>query len=231
MKAVLRAGRPATHTPPPVAHTCGSFADIEAKGADPRWRKKMIARRATVKQFESRINRVLMDARRETLANLEGYTPAKAALARGVAADFIFDLVKFTESFFKGMRAVSANAINEAGNDVWKELGKDDVWSAPPQAVVDYVDSRKNLLSNVPQDIFDSIRGELQTGFNEGESKEKIAARVRSKFNEISVGRSRTIAQTETSAAYGFADYNAQKDAGIQWREWLSSGLADTPRS
>jgi dimethylhistidine N-methyltransferase len=31
-----------------------------------------------------------------------------------------FDLTKFADNFFKGMRAVSANAISTAGNDVWK---------------------------------------------------------------------------------------------------------------
>ena len=137
----------------------------------------------------------------------------------------MFDLTKFAENFFRGMRAVSANAISTAGNDVWKEIGKDDVWSAPPQAVVEFVGQRENLLKNVPQDVFDSIRDEIQAGFDAGESKAKIAARVRAQFNEISVGRSRVIAQTETSAAYGYGDFTAQKDAGIQWREWVTSGL------
>jgi hypothetical protein len=209
-------------------HTCGTFADIEAKGADPRWRKAMLSRRATAKQFESKISRVLMQARSETLAKLAALpddTARSLHTKQGVAADFVFDLAKFADSFFKGMRQVSASAVGEAGNDVWRELGKDDPWQSPPAAVSEFVAQRENLLKNVPNDVFDSIRDEIQAGFDAGESKAKIAARVRAQFNEISVGRSRNIAQTETSAAYGFGSYSAQRDAGIQWREWLTSGL------
>jgi uncharacterized protein with gpF-like domain len=143
----------------------------------------------------------------------------------------VFDLAKFADNFFKGMRQVSASAVGEAGNDVWRELGKDDPWQSPPAAVSEFVAQRENLLKNVPNDVFDSIRDEIQAGFDAGESKAKIAARVRSKFNEISVGRSRTIAQTETSAAYGFGNNQAQRDAGIQWRKWLSSGLDNVRES
>jgi hypothetical protein len=211
-------------------HTCGSYADIEAKGADPRWRKAMLSRRATAKQFESKISRVLMQARSETLAKLAAMPDDTArslpqSHSKGVAADFVFDLAKFADNFFKGMRQVSAAAVGEAGNDVWRELGKDDPWQSPPAAVSEFVAQRENLLKNVPGDVFDNIRDEIQAGFDAGESKAKIAARIRSKFNEISVGRSRTIAQTETSAAYGYGNNQAQRDAGIQWRKWLSSGL------
>jgi hypothetical protein len=93
------------------------------------------------------------------------------------------------------------------------------------------VAQRENLLKNVPGDVFDSIRDEIQAGFDAGESKAKIAARVRAQFNEISVGRSKTIAQTETSAAYGYGNNRAQRDAGIQWRKWLSSGLDNVRES
>jgi hypothetical protein len=218
--------------PAPLEHTCGSYADIETKGADPRWRRAMLSRRATAKQFESKISRVLMQARSETLSKLAALPDDTArSLAqshtKGVAADFVFDLAKFADSFFKGVRQVSAAAVADAGNDVWRELGKDDPWKSPPAAVSEFVAQRENLLKNVPNDVFDSIRDEIQAGFDAGESKAKIAARIRGKFNEISVGRSRTIAQTETSAAYGFGNNQAQRDAGIQWRKWLSSGLGN----
>ena len=252
VQEMLRALRNGTHKngngngqhATPTLHTCSGYADIETKGADPRWRKKMIARRATAKQFESRINRVLMEARRETLSKLDHYvdtTPTihtdsrdngnvatllrQAIRTKGVAADFVFDLADFTANFFKGMRAVSANAISTAGNDVWQELGKDDPWNAPPAEVMRYMQNRESKLVNVPADVHQSVVDEIQAGFDAGESKAKIAARIRGTFNEFSQGRANTIAQTETTASYGWADNRAQKDAGVQWREWLTSGL------
>jgi RNase adaptor protein for sRNA GlmZ degradation len=84
-------------------HTCGSYADVEVKGADPRWRKAMLSRRATAKQFESKISRVLMQARSETLAKLAALpddTARSLHTKQGVAADFVFDLRVLPNPFY-----------------------------------------------------------------------------------------------------------------------------------
>jgi len=210
------------------SHVCGDLSDIEQKGVNPKWKAKMLARRGTIKAFESKISRVLMDARRQVLGKLEAYTPeGKGITTRAVAADFMFDLADFAANFFKGMRAVSAQAVLDAGTAEWKAVGRDDPWAVPAHDVLKFVQERENKLSNVPQSIFERVQQELTDGFNEGDSRDAIAKRVRGLFNDMSTGRSKTIAQTETSAAYGYGDYQAQRGAGIQYREWLTSGLGN----
>jgi SPP1 gp7 family putative phage head morphogenesis protein len=199
------------------------------KAADPHWSKRMLQRRGTIKAFESRIGRVLAEARKETLAKLEATGKSGSglptAIRTGAAADFVFDLASFADSFFKGMRAISATAVNDAGNTIWQELGKDDPWKAAPTSVTGFVDRRANRLKDIPQDIWEQIRDAIQQGFDEGLSTDKIAANIRAEFNGIDRERAKTIAITETAAAYGFGEFESMKDAGISRRQWLSSGL------
>jgi phage portal protein BeeE len=230
--AMLRAlkSRLIPHPSSLIPHQCClDLSDATLKAADPHWSKRMLQRRGTIKAFESRIGRVLAEARRETLAKLEssqqsavsGQPKARA----GVAADFVFDLAAFADNFFKGMRAISATAVNDAGNTIWQELGKDDPWKAAPTSVTGFVDRRANRLKDIPQDIWDQIRDAIQQGFDEGLSTDKIAANIRAEFNGIDRERAKTIAITETAAAYGFGEFESMKDAGITRRQWLSSGL------
>lgn len=215
-------------TAKPNGCACGN-GDPYTRGADPRWQREMLRRKATQRAFESRIGRVLMDARKETLSRLEKYTPEeKGIVNKAVAADFVFDLKRFSDSFFKGMRAVSAQAVADAGKAVWQDLAMDDPWETPAKEVMDFTERRQNKLSAVPNDVFERIRDEIQEGFNEGDSRDEIAKRIRSQFNAITTGRSKVIAQTETSAAYGFGDHLAQKGAGVQWRMWLTSGKGNS---
>jgi phage portal protein BeeE len=221
MKHAIRALRAAAK-PQPLA--CGCAGDIEHKAADPTWRKKMQQRRGALKAFESKFNRALMDARKETLAKLDSLE-AKGIHNKAVAADFVFDLAAFASDMMRGMRAVAIGAITDAGQNAWTEIGKTDPFIAPPNAVSEFLKKRENKLSNVPSDIFDKIRDAIQEGLDGGESRDSIAARVRAEFNEISTGRSKVIAQTETAAAFGFGELEGYRAGGVRRRQWLTSLL------
>jgi hypothetical protein len=226
MMRALRRGRDATPSRPPVCQCGCDLSDATLKAANPQWTKRMMQRRAAIRAFESRFGRILADARKETLGKLESRSTSHESRAvRAAAADFVFDLAKFADSFFKGMRSVSTQAVNDAGNSVWKELGKDDPWQAAPQSVLDFTARRANKLAGIPDDIHAQIKDAIQQGFDEGWSTEKIAAAIRSEFNGIDKERAKTIAITETAAAYGFGEHASMQDAGISQRKWLTSGL------
>ena len=211
---------------------CADLGDATLRAANPVWAKNMARRRVTIKQFESRFGRVLMEARREMLAKIESAQGKLLVATRaGVAADFMFDLDKFAESFFKGLRGVSAQAVQEAGNAVWQSLGQDDPWKVAPQKVQEFTARRQNKCKDIPDDVWERIRGRLQESFDSGESTDQIAAAIRAEFNAISQGQARVIAITETGAAYGFGEHESQKDAGITQRRWLTSGLGNVRES
>jgi phage portal protein BeeE len=212
---------------------CGCSLDeaaMQKAGRDPKeialWKSIVAKRRETMKAFRSKFNKVLMVARAEVLQKLERGELVKAVnpTIKATAADFVFDLLNFTKLFTVEMRNVAANAVQDAGEQVYAELKRDDPWKAPAAETMHFLAQRKNRLSNVPQEAFNRIRDAISEGLERGDTLKEIAAAVRGEFNDISDGRGAVIAGTETSAAYGFGRHWAMKDAGIQYKRWLVSG-------
>ena len=219
---------------PFAAFVCQCHGEgLEMKERDPkqlaRWKDLMAKRRETVRSYEARFGREIMAARREVLAKIErSYTPAaKGVVAKAAAADLIFDLGKWKDGFLASMRRVAATALNTAGKQLFAELGKDDPFAFPPEAVLEYARSRENKLSGVADEVHARITESLESGITAGDTTEELAARIRAEFNGIDAGRARVIAMTETSAAYGQGRQQAMQEAGIEYKQWLTSGNAN----
>jgi hypothetical protein len=190
-----------------------------------RWKRIVAKRRETIRAYEAKFNAVLMVARREVLQKLERAAALEAkASSRAAAADFLFNLDNFTRLFQVQMRNVARTALQAAGDQLFAEIEKDDPWQMPAAESIRFLHNRENKLANVPGDVFERIRGTLDDGLTRGDSLRQIANAVRGEFNEISAGRARVIAQTETAAAYGVGRQAAMEAAGIPWKEWLVSG-------
>ncbi len=199
------------------------------------WKQHMAVRREQVKGFASRFSRSLMKARTETLRNIESKYISKGVqlftqdgpnpVHRTAAADLMFDLADFAADFQAGMRKQHKLALDAAGQQVMSELGKkNDPFTFAPGDVLDFISGRTNKLSGVPDDVFSRIQKTMQEGIDAGESKDDLASRVRAEFNAIDKGRSQVIAQTETSAAFGYGRNAAMEDAGVEYKAWLTSG-------
>jgi SPP1 gp7 family putative phage head morphogenesis protein len=97
----------------------------------------------------------------------------------------------------------------------------------PDTEVLLYVRNRENLMKGIPGDIHRNIMDTLEQGIQNGESTAKLAGRVKAAFNGIEASRALTIAQTETASAYGYARQRSMKEAGIEYKQWLTSGNAN----
>ena len=148
---------------------------------------------------------------------------------RAGAIDFLFDLAKFSEGLKTAFRGITQGGLNTAGKQLFTELGKDDPFVYPPARAIQFIRSRENLLSDVAQEAFDRIKAVLEDGITAGDSTEQLAKMVRGEFNDLSQSRSLTIASTETSAMYGVARQEGMAQAGVKWKQWLTSG-ADNVR-
>lgn len=204
-----------------------------------RWRTHMQQRRDTVGAFKSAFGRVLMAARIETLRKIEG-SEGKAVLAKlhdisrgpvdnsaafkAAASDLLFDLSKFTGEFKAAMRKQQQGAMERAGAQLMKELGKDDPVRFAPQKVLQFLSQRENKLAGVPQESWEKLRGSLAEGLDAGDSTVQLAARAKKVFNGLADTDALRIAQTETSAAYGTGRHEAMRDAGVKYKAWLTSG-------
>jgi HK97 family phage portal protein len=220
------------------------------------WKSIVAKRRETIRAYESKFNAALMTARREVLQKLEraaesdtsnqkctrcntqkiapnylwcpncdceGGDPQK----RAAAADFMFNLGDFTKVFQANMRQVGLNALKTSGDQLMKELKLDDPFTLPQAEAIQFLKNRENKLSGVPDDVYGRINSTIQDGLNDGDSLKQIANAVRGEFNEIGDKRARTIAATETAAAYGAGRHLAMEAAGVQWKQWLTSNNAN----
>jgi SPP1 gp7 family putative phage head morphogenesis protein len=190
-----------------------------------QWRDLMAKRRATMKAFEARFNRELMKARAETLRKIESENgKLLRAIGKAVAADFVFSLDGFTKGLTAAMRNVAANALQTAGDQLMKEIGKDDPWKMPPAKALEFLNERENRIAGASESVFEQVKSSIDEGLRNGDTMAELAARVRGEFNNISDSRAWTIAATETSACYGVARQEAMKSAGIKMKRWLTSG-------
>lgn len=190
----------------------------------------MAKRRATMKSFQSAITRVLMDARAETLRGIAAYhgkSAAETVQKDGTAGTMIFNLAKFLLEFHSAVEKQQKAALQTAGEQLYDEMKRDDAFAYPPAKVLEYVKARENRLKNVPQEIFDRVKRELEAGITAGDTQDQLSARVKSVFNDIADGKARTIAATETSAAYGNGRDQAMRQAGVRYKAWLTSGNAN----
>ena len=211
-------------------------AETRAASADARlWKKHMAQRMPSVRLFQSKLKTVLTGARGEMLGKLLAHygTVGKTIVVReGAGSSFMFNLHEFAAEFRTAMDEASRSAYDEAGQQLFDEIGQDDPWTAPPAKVKRFIEERQNKLSNVPQEIFDQVKRQLQEGIDAGEPIKELSKRVASTFDEINLGRAKNIALTETGAAYGTARQDSMEAAGINYKRWLTSGNSNVrPRA
>jgi len=191
-----------------------------------RWTQARKYREPWEKKFAAKISRYLMDARGETLRNIAAMTTAKAV--DPLALTLCFDLDKFLTEWIRGLLGLSRAAMEAAGIEVWSdELGRDDPLTMPAKEVFDSLSKRENLLAGAGTKVHTEVMDELAAGIAKGETMEQLAERTRRKFAGIDKARSMMIAKTETTVAYETARDMAFRAAGVQWKQWLCSGLGN----
>lgn len=197
-----------------------------------QWKDQMGKQRASRMSMASAVRRELLKARAETLQALEAKGPLLLALrTKAAAADFLFDLSKFSGSLLATLRQHSRRSLLSAGEQLAKELGKDDPYTLADPDAQAYLSARENRLKDVPADVWAKVRDNLQAGIDAGETMAQLTSRVKASFNELSRGRAERIAQTETSAAYAAGRQEAMTRYGVKYKRWVTSGNANVRAS
>lgn len=187
------------------------------------WRTHMARRRETIRRYESAFNRELIKARAETLAKLHARFKSAAATTRATASELMFNLPEFRAALLGSLGRAGRSALQTAGAQLFAELNLDDPFKYPPEKALAFLARRENKLSGVADDVHRRINTALEEGLLEGESIDKLSRHVKDAFNDLSKARARTIAMTETAAAYGDARQEAMTQAGVEYKEWLTS--------
>lgn len=189
-----------------------------------RWKRAMSVRAAHVKAIRVIVERALFEARKQTLANIAAAAARDKSIRSG-AFDFIFDLVDFINMMVEPVFRADYSAYQDAGDDlIESELPdyEEPFIAADPQGLA-WLQARKNYIKDTSTEMWAEVRDSLDEGIQAGESFEKLAARVRAKFNDMSKERAMRIAVTETGIAFERGRHDAMIQAAVQWKEWLSS--------
>lgn len=204
------------------------------------WNRHMRLRRPAEKAMQRAVNTVLFKARSEVLRKLEATakrvggtglvqrdddkgSDTPPAAHPGTALDVMFEPGAFTADLMIATQNVSRGTFQTAGVEVRAELGIEDPWTAEAGEVFNAIGARANLIQGASDEVFQDVLGDLGKGYEAGETTAQLAERVRAKFNDMSRGRSETIAQTETGAIYGAGRTAGAISVGAKTKSWLSS--------
>lgn len=188
-----------------------------------RWENLMKTRAPFVKKARVIVDRALFNARAETLRKIAEAEKAEKAIRAG-AFDFLFDLTDFLNALVKPLFKVSLDSYQAAGDELLKdELGSDDPFIVPDPNGIRWLKGRENFIQDAATSMWEETRDSLEQGIQDGESFDKLAARVREVFNGMSRERSMRIAVTETGIAFEGGRHDAMIQAGAEWKEWLTS--------
>lgn len=219
-----------------VGALLASLADDSGSKA---WHAHWEKRKPVIAAVQAKIVKQLRFARAEVLRAIEhdsnlpqtGRELHAAEGQGGAAADLMFDRQTFGNQLAAAIRKASAEALQTAGDQFQEEEGiDDDPFRFPPKAAKEFLDGRANKLADVPDEIYSSIKDELQAGLDAGDSHAELSKRVAAAFGQVEESRAQTIASTEVSACYGVSRDQAMHQAGITRKKWLTSGL-DTVRA
>jgi hypothetical protein len=174
-------------------------------------------RKADIDHLHSQIKSELRMAQGDCQRKLRRHF-AHADIQSAEGGDFMFDPDQLSDDLAEVLRFTLPQILIDAGSDVFTDF------LPPPEDAKAFITERENLMSNVAQETFDSVKAELQDGLDKGESYRELSRRLSNKFDEISEGRGETVASTEVASAYGYARNEAMKQSGATHKLWLGSG-------
>jgi hypothetical protein len=189
------------------------------------------------RRFGKGLNRVLEFAKHEALRKLHRYMFRNRPLvgqdetgAHSDAARIAFDPDQLRQDLVELLRMELPSVLSGATQETLDALGYRDPWKLPAQDALDLIASRENLISGLPDELFGDVQSAISDGLKAGESLDQISNRILTLFDEFTSTRADLIAQTETSAAYGFASHAAAVQAGVLYKQWLHAGFPKIPR-
>jgi HK97 family phage portal protein len=196
------------------------------KDTEALWEKHVRARRPAVKLFESKVSKVLFEYRGKALAKLStidlGGLRSMPVEKRGLV-DLIFSAVEFGKALIDELAGPMESTLQQAGDEMLKELGFDDPWTMPPQKAKEFIERRTLPVQGCGETVRNQLNTSLNDGLDKGETMNELADRVRGVFGKLKDNEAERIARTETNIAYNDARQDSMKSVGVRWKAWLSS--------
>jgi hypothetical protein len=183
------------------------------------------------KAFAGKLRRYWFEQRSRALARLEEMAIGERRTVHSKGVGDLLDWDDESDRLWDLAKPQLLGAMEAGGVELWKELELAQEFKLRPQAAVSYLDRRENMLRGTNDTIWEKLKGELQTGLDQGESYEQMADRLKAVYGEMSDYRAETVAQTEMNVALNTGRFEGMKDAGVGRKQWVTSGLENTRAS
>jgi uncharacterized protein with gpF-like domain len=110
------------------------------------------------------------------------------------------------------------------------EIDKNKLASVRNTSIEEYHRNVDKLIKNISDTTKSQIALVIEAGQKEGLNLNVIARNINDKFKDISSGRAKTIARTETSKAVNITTNNTAIEAKMEFKVWIHTGAGATDR-
>lgn len=188
-----------------------------------RW----VLRRA--RAFARDLRRLFGEMERVTLAKLTGPKVLRGTVwdrktpgTKDIDPADLFDVDQWADRLDELGRAWVLDVITEAGFDAAAQLGAP--FTAADPRVAEAVTLRANKIKGAAQTTFDAIAAQLARGYEDGDTLQQLAARVRTVFDVATRYRSEMIARTEVMGAMNTGHLIAARQSGVvETKTWVAT--------
>jgi len=194
-----------------------------------KWEKAML--RATKKWFaelKKEVNQNIEEKYPQYLEDLKsmGFTEREAWIEKkDIAETIVFDMENAQALIDKHIVPVIMEALKEGGEAALAYLDIEIVLDMREFHILECLATRKNLLSNIADDLFNTIRDEIREGIILGEGVNALQQRlIENVWDETEQVRALRVARTESAVAVnrGTLEGYRQSDV-VERKEWLSA--------
>lgn len=167
-------------------------------------------------RFKKSLMKVLNFAKHETLRKLHRYMYSHRALSGQAypgATSMAFNQDELLQDLQSLLYSEMPSMLRESAQS-----------AIPSQDILDFISKREDLLSGLPEELYQRVLTQISDGLAAGETVAEITSRIDQTFNDIEQGTADVIANTETAAAFNYATNNAAASAGVQYKQWIHGG-------
>jgi len=180
------------------------------------------------KLFTSRIRKLFKKQEKEVLENLFKYKSFLNVQRKDYddLVDFIiFDIQEWNRILQEGLEDLHREAYASGIDRAIALMGIEVSFDVDNPAAVEFLRNKTmRFAEQVNQTTINDLKQQLIAGFQNGESIDEIAERVRNVFDFATESRSRTIARTEIIGATNAGIEDTFKESQVvEYKEWLTA--------
>ena len=129
---------------------------------------------------------------------------------------------EFGKRVTDAIRDTVVNTFNGGAKRTYAGVGID--FDLPATRADAHMATREILLKRTSEEMKEEVRDTIREGIAAGDGTEALGKRLSKKFTQFERGRSRAIAQTETTGAYNGGRIAGMKELKITRKQWVNTG-------